>query len=128
MTTIRIGALVATTALLIAGGGACLAQYDPNGRYVPSPGGVPSDPYARTVPNYPGTPGGAIGTPTLPRAAIPEPFTVPRLSPRETEALPRVMQLPPVLLTAAQCRQGWSRATGVSRVTFKRQCSRFERD
>jgi hypothetical protein len=66
-------------AALIAVERAALAQYDRDGRYVLSPMGVPQDPYARPIPMYPGTPGGAVGTPILPRAAIPETPVVPPL-------------------------------------------------
>lgn len=57
-------------AAVIAVEGSALAQYDRDGRYVPSPMGVPQDPYAAPIPMYPGTPGGAVGTPALPRAAF----------------------------------------------------------
>lgn len=60
------------------------AQYDRDGRYVPSPNGVPQDPYARPIPMYPGTPGEAIGTPSLPRAAIQPSPEVNRLPPPTT--------------------------------------------
>ena len=73
MTPKAVIALVAATlAALIAVEGSASAQYDRDGRYVPSPRGVPQDPYARPIPMYPGTPGGAVGTPIRPRAAIPE--------------------------------------------------------
>jgi len=57
-----IGLVAAALAALIAVEGPALAQYDRDGRYVPSPMGVPQDPYARPIPMYPGTPGGAAGT------------------------------------------------------------------
>ena len=54
-------------------------QYDRDGRYVPSPNGVPFDPNARPIPMYQGTPGGAIGTPASPRSVVP---TLPEMTPR----------------------------------------------
>ena len=60
MTPKAVIAPVATAlAALIAVEGSALAQYDRDGRYVPSPRGVPQDPYARPIPMYPGTPGSA---------------------------------------------------------------------
>ena len=101
------------------------AQYDRDGRYVPSPNGIPRDPYASTVPGYSGTPGGAIGTPTLPRGSIPQPVVITR--PRSSEplvVLPQPRQLP---LVIEQCNDGWSRATGITPVEFKRRCSLLKR-
>jgi hypothetical protein len=96
-----------------------LAQYDRDGRYVPSPMGVPSDPNARAIPLYPGTPGAATGT--EPQRAPPP---VPQLAPmrgREAEALP-----PPriIALSAERCRQGWSRASGLPKRVFEARCAR----
>ena len=65
-----IGRVAAILAALIAIESSALAQYDRNGRYVPSPMGVPQDPYARPIPMYPGTPGGAVGTPITRLASI----------------------------------------------------------
>lgn len=95
------------------------AEYDRDGRYVPSPGGVPSDPYARPIPGYSGTPGGAIGTPSLPRNLYPPPAVTVR---------PRPIDPPIVLpnsrpLAIEQCREGWSKSTRVSQVEFRRRCA-----
>lgn len=99
-----------------------LAQYDRDGRYVPSPMGVPADPYARPIPNYPGTPGAATGTPIWPRGAIPQMPPPVTLTPPPASA-PSYESLPVVPLSKAQCQDGWSRRTGVSRVEFKRRCA-----
>lgn len=104
-----------------------VAQYGRDGRYIPSPNGVPSDPYARPIPNYSGTPGEAVGTPALPRAlTVPLP-TPPAMSPRiETPAPPRAgnspgrYELP--LPDARSCRAGWSPATGLTRREFEQRC------
>ena len=114
-------ALAASLAALIAVEGSAFAQYDRDGRYVPSPRGVPQDPYARPIPMYPGTPGGAIGEPIRPRVAIPEPLVVPPL-PRE---IPQTSPLYPrfVPLTLAQCGTPWSRATKLTPTEFRRRCA-----
>jgi hypothetical protein len=96
------------------------AQYDRDGRYVPSPNGIPSDPDARLVPMHPGTPGNAIGTPQLPRSAFPPaPRPVPRESPQA-----RDVQIPSyrVPLTVKRCQGGWSPALGMARPEFTRRC------
>lgn len=104
------------------------AQYDRDGRYVPSPNGIPSDPYARPIPVYPGNPGGAIGTPIWPRGPeIPPPPKVLQTPPTD-RAVRYSNELPLPLMSAKQCRQGWSRATGLTKVQFRRQCARFDRD
>jgi hypothetical protein len=69
------------------------AQYDRDGRYVPSPNGVPLDPTARPVPMDSGKPGDAIGTPIMPRSEIPRPTEVRPLPPR-LETQPSVKSLP----------------------------------
>ena len=112
-------AVLAAVALLAAG--AVQAQYDRDGRYVPSPGGVPADPYARPIPTYPGTPGGAIGTPVWPRG--------PDLPPS-----PKVLQQPPItpvpstgrpppVVTLEECDRGWVKASGMSKIEFRRLCT-----
>ena len=116
--------LVATTVAALATPAA--AQYDRDGRYVPSPNGIPTDPYARPVPLYPGTPGGAIGTPSLPRNDFPPTSPPPVIgspnapkAPYAGDGLPRALRVP---YTPAQCRRGWSAATGMSRREFDRRC------
>jgi len=121
MTPKAVIALVAATlAALIAVEGSVSAQYDRDGRYVPSPRGVPQDPYARPIPMYPGTPGGAVGEPIRPRGAIPEPLVVPPL-PRD---IPQTSPLYPrfVPLSLARCGTPWSRATKLTPTEFRRRC------
>src|SRR6476646_12085306 len=85
------------------------------------PRGVPQDPYARPIPMYPGTPGGAVGEPIRPRGAVPEPLVVPPL-PRD---IPQTSPLYPrfVPLTLAQCGTPWSRATKLTPTEFRRRCA-----
>jgi len=101
--------------------GSAVAQYDRDGRYVPSPMGVPQDPYARPIPMYPGTPGGTVGTPIWPRGAIPETPVVPPLQ----RDIPQTPPLYPrfVPLTLAQCANPWSRATKLTPTEFRRRCA-----
>jgi hypothetical protein len=117
--------LVVLVVGIAAGVAPAFSQYDRDGRYVPSPNGIPRDPYASTIPGYSGTPGGAIGTPTLPRGSIPPPVEVTR--PRSAEplvVLPQPKQRP---LVIEQCNDGWSRATGITPVEFKRRCALLKR-
>jgi hypothetical protein len=101
-------------AALIAVEGSALAQYDRDGRYVPSPN-------ARPIPMYPGTPGGAVGTPIWPRGAIRETPVVPPLQ----QDVPQTPPLYPrfVPLTLAQCANTWSRATKLTPTEFRRRCA-----
>ena len=99
-----------------------LAQYDKDGRYVPSPNGIPADPRASVVPLYPGSPGGAIGTPTLPRAMTPQvPSVAPLASPPTVDVTRDASRR--VVVTRKMCAEGWSRATGVARSVFERRCA-----
>jgi hypothetical protein len=111
----------------IALGTPAVAQYDRDGRYVPSPNGVPSDPYARPVPLYPGTPGGAVGTPIVPRGAIAQPSPTPRLSPRPETSAPLYPRDLPVPLRVEQCGESWSKALGMTPVEFRRRCARLQK-
>ena len=115
-----IALVAATLAALVAVEGSASAQYDRDGRYVPSPRGIPQDPYARPIPMYPGTPGGAVGTPIRPRGAVPEPLVVPPLreSPQTSPLSPRF-----VPLSLAQCETPWSRATRLTPTEFRRRCA-----
>jgi hypothetical protein len=108
-------------AALIAAEGSALAQYDRDGRYVPSPMGVPLDPYAAPIPMYPGTPGRAVGTPILPRAAVPETPVVPPLQRDILQAPPLYRRSVP--LTLVQCGEPWSRATKMTPTEFRRRCA-----
>lgn len=98
-----------------------VAQYDAQGRYVPSPMGVPRDPYRSTVPLYSGKPGGAIGTPRLPQAYELQPNVPPKYIPR-MPAPQRYDGLPPVAVTLEQCDEGYSRDTGVTVRRFHQIC------
>ena len=108
-------------AALVAVEGSALAQYDRDGRYVPSPMGVPQDPYAAPIPMYPGTPGRAVGTPALPRAAVPETPMVPPL--RRDNPQPPPLYPSVVPLTLGQCGEPWTRATKVTPTEFRRRCA-----
>lgn len=112
-------------ALLALSGSSALAQYDRDGRYVPSPNGIPADPYARPIPLYPGTPGQAIGTPSLPRNAYPPPQVIAPLQSPPVRTYPAEAAPVPhfVPLTAEACRIGWRRETGLTRAGFKRRCA-----
>ena len=106
--------------------GPASAQYDRERRYVPAPLGVPADPFARPIPLYSGKPGAAIGTPIVPRGAIPDGRSAP-ISPRP--ALPRAgsARSLPVVIDVEHCKSGWTKAMGVTRVAFNRRCSFLER-
>ena len=97
--------------------GAARAEYDRDGRYVPSPMGVPADPYARPVPLHPGTPGGASGTPIWPRGSVPPPLVVPR--PADPAAPLSPSSRP---LSKARCLDGWSTRLGMGREEFHVRC------
>ena len=103
------------------------AQYDRDGRYVPSPGGIPRDPYAQPIPGYSGTPGAAIGTPNLPRylegQSSPPRSTFPSRRPVE----PSIVYPSSRPLSLEQCRDGWSQSTRVTKVEFRRRCALMER-
>lgn len=103
---------------LCAGAGLAMAEYDRDGRYVPSPMGVPADPYARVVPGYPGTPGGAKGTPIWPRGDMPPPPPSAGPRPYPPAYYPRGSRP----LRAAQCREGWNRRLGIPQVEFRTRC------
>lgn len=111
-------------ALLTAG--SAMAQYDRDGRYVPSPNGIPSDPAARPIPMDPGTPGAAIGTPSLPRSqmapphALPAPTTAVPIQPGSTNL--KRFRAPPQE-NKINCASRWSRSTGITERNFNRMCS-----
>lgn len=116
----RVAAAVLTAAVPALAQPA-LAQYDRDGKYVPSPLGVPADPYAKPIPNYSGKPGAAIGTPVWPRI---EPYQQPNaLAPRpEVPITRRPSNSLPVPISVDQCEEGWSKSTRVPRVEFNRRC------
>lgn len=103
------------------------AQYDRDGRYVPSPGGVPRDPYAQPIPGYSGTPGAAIGTPSLPRSLYPPPSPPRSTFPSPRPADPLIVYPSSRPLSLEQCRDGWSQSTRVTKVEFRRRCTLMER-
>ena len=110
-----------TTVLAIAvPAGPCLAQYDADGRYVPSPGGIPADPYARPIPLYPGTPGAAIGTPIWPRGTQNPPTTT--MTPRLPQSVTPPAARPLIPLAIQQCRDGWTAKLHIPKVEFNRRC------
>jgi hypothetical protein len=116
---------IGTVLACLAAPTGALAQYDRDGRYVPSPMGVPSDPYARPIPNYSGRPGDAIGTPIWPRGNIPAPPDVPPLKPAETQRV--YPSSTPRIVTPEVCDKGWSKATRLTPVEFRRLCARVRR-
>jgi len=120
-----LGIVVAAVVTAAAGPG--LAQYDKDGRYVPSPMGVPTDPYARPVPLYPGSPGGTTGTPIWPRGTLPPPLPPMVLTPRPADTVTVPYTTLPVPLTLEQCEQGWSKSTHVTPVEFRRRCHLMKR-
>lgn len=116
--------LAIALSVVITASHAAFAQYDRDGRYVPSPMGKPADPYARPIPLYPGTPGEAVGTPIWPRdpPLLLPPVTTerPSLPPSISSSGRRV-----VPLTLDQCDEGWSKGLGLPRVEFNRRCKRM---
>lgn len=100
------------------------AQYDRDGRYVPSPMGVPSDPKARVVPGYPGTPGGAVGTPSWPRD--PDQRLAP-LNPRIGTDDPRILWSRTIPLNKKKCAAGWNRRLGITSAEFEIRCDKINR-
>jgi len=108
-------------ALALATTTGAAAQYDRDGRYVPSPMGVPRDPTARPVPMYPGSPGKAIGTPVWPRD--PPLKEQPVGGARRYD--PPIASPLPIPLSREQCEAGWSVGTNVPRVEFNRRCARM---
>ncbi len=117
-----ITAAAALTLLLAAAmASGALAQYDSQGRYVPSPMGQPGDPYRSTVPGYPGTPGGSK------RLAPPsrgQQIETPNIAPFDAR-LERPSSTAPLSViypTRAQCEAGWSRDSGIPKTRFARAC------
>ncbi|MEQ1673306.1 MAG: hypothetical protein ABL893_20855 [Hyphomicrobium sp.] len=108
-------------AIMLMGPHAANAEYDAQGRYVPSPMGVPADPYRSYVPGYTGKPGGTKRFAPTPRGFQVQP---PKIQPFDGRLQPRnsAAPLPAVYPTRAQCRAGWSRGTGIPRARFKTAC------
>lgn len=127
MTNRIISRFVVAGAALAAMTVGASAQYDRDGRYVPSPGGVPRDPYAQPIPGYSGTPGAAIGTPSLPRSLYPPPSPSRSTFPSPRPADPLIVYPSSRPLSLEQCRDGWSKSTRVTKVEFRRRCTLMER-
>lgn len=109
---------LAATALVVP---AARAEYDSQGRYVPSPMGKPSDPYRSYVPLYTGKPGGSKRQPITPPAYEMKPLTLPRFDPPKERSIYRAR--PRVARPSRQdCLEGWSKKTGIPRARFKRAC------
>lgn len=121
MQTRRLHRTALAAAALLAVASPALAQYDRDGKYVPSPMGVPADPYAKPIPNYSGKPGAGIGTPVWPRV---QPYQQPNaLAPRpEVPITRRPSNTLPVPISVDECEEGWSKSTRVPRVEFNRRC------
>lgn len=96
------------------------AQYDRDGRYVPSPMGVPQDPYARPIPGYSGAPGEPKGTPIWPRGAIPQPPELAPMKPGPGERIYPRRDGPP--RRVVDCRHPWSKSMGIPRETHEKLC------
>ncbi len=119
---IRFAVLAALlSALPILAAAPAHAQYDREGRYVPSPMGVPRDPMARPVPLYSGKPGEAIGTPW--EAPL---GPAPPLSPIK----PRVGAPPSsgsAPISVSRCEAGWSRKLRMPQREFEVRCRKLLR-
>lgn len=119
--------LLALALLTLLAAPAAHAQYDRDGRYVPSPMGRPSDPYRSYIPGYTGKPGDAKRIAPTPRAFRTEPPlpNLPRFeaAPGSQRTRPSSSQpLPVVYPTRAQCAAGWSRDVNIPRARFARAC------
>lgn len=119
---LMFGLLLALAALL-ASPRAAFAQYDSQGRYVPSPMGKPSDPYRSYVPGYTGKPGGTKGLSTTPPAYQIKPAQAPAAIPMPKPATPIAPLMPMIHPTLEQCQAGWSKDFAMPRVRFNRACN-----
>ncbi len=98
------------------------AQYDRDGRYVPSPMGVPQDPYARPVPGYSGSPGVPKGTPIWPRGAIPGPAPQASMARAPNQPVyPRRDQKRRVVI---DCRRPWTPELNVPEASHRWLCAK----
>jgi hypothetical protein len=99
------------------------AQYDRDGRYVPSPMGVPTDPYARPVPLSSGAPG-SKGEPIWPRGMIPETARAPNARPveRGTPQYTQSARARAFYRAFKQCSNLWTATSGISRAEHNRRC------
>ena len=116
---IATAALILVLAAALAGG--AHAQYDSQGRYVPSPMGLPADPYRSTVPGYPGTPGGSKRFAPPSRGQQIAPPTIAPFDAR-LERPASTAPLSVIYPTRAQCEAGWSRDSGIPKARFARAC------
>lgn len=111
----------AVLALLSASATSAHAQYDRDGRYVPSPMGKPADPARTFVPGYTGKPGGTNRLAPLPRLQQVQPLKV---EPYDARQQPRTntSTLPVAYPTEEQCKAGWSRDFAIPRSSYTRAC------
>lgn len=98
------------------------AQYDRDGRYVPSPMGKPADPARTYVPGYTGKPGGTKGYAPLPRIKEAQPLKVPPYDARQKPRTTYTEPLPVTFPTADQCKAGWSREFAIPRSRYTKAC------
>lgn len=113
-------------ALAIAVAAPAHAQYDRDGRYIPSPNGIPQDPYARPVPGYTGNPNVVPrGEPIWPRGMTPIPPKVERPAERLEPTRPLGSRQ---RLTLDLCARGWKPATGWAKNEFARRCALLRKD
>lgn len=98
------------------------AQYDRDGRYVPSPMGKPADPSRTYVPGYTGKPGGTNRLAPLPQIKEAQPLTYPKYDARQTPRANYTEPLPVVSPTEEQCKAGWSRDFAIPRSRYTRAC------
>lgn len=119
-----LSAVLLTLCVGLSAGDAA-AQYDRDGRYVPSPNGIPQDPTRSTVPGYSGTPGGTLGTPNLPRSMNPPVPSVAPLKKPERYEVPLGQRV--IRLTLEQCDDGWSKQLRVTPTEFRRRCAAIRR-
>ncbi|MBR2534825.1 MAG: hypothetical protein IKE66_02010 [Hyphomicrobium sp.] len=107
---------------LIAGVAPVHAQYDRDGRYVPSPMGKPADPARTYVPGYTGKPGGTNRLAPLPQLREAQPLRYPKYDARQTPPANYTEPLPVPYPTAEQCKAGWSRDLAIPRSRYTRAC------
>lgn len=109
-------------ALLSLSAVAAHAQYDRDGRYVPSPMGKPADPTRSYVPGYTGTPGGTNRIAPLPQIKETQPLKIAPYDARQKTRIYNTEPLPATFPTAEQCKAGWSREFAIPRSRYTRAC------
>lgn len=98
------------------------AQYDRDGRYVPSPMGKPADPARTYVPGYTGKPGGTNRLAPLPQIKEAQPLKLPPYDARVTPRTNYSEPLPVAYPTEDQCKAGWSRDFAIPRSRYTKAC------